>query len=66
MRRRRLIIIGLVVLNLILGAGIFLGPLGAQIIPLSGFRNCCQGNVCCFSCCYIVQNCSHDGDCLQN
>lgn len=62
---RKRILFALVVLNVILGAAIVMGPLAAQVLPLSSLRDCCQGTVCCENCCWFRDNCDTDGDCLE-
>jgi hypothetical protein len=63
---RKRLAMGLIVLNLLLGAAIVMGPLAAQILPRSTLRDCCQEDVCCASCCWFVQDCEGDDDCREN
>lgn len=63
---RKRLVIGLVMLNLLLGAALVLGPLSAQILPMSSLRDCCQSRTCCSSCCWLVSDCDTDGDCEAN
>lgn len=63
---RKRIIIGLIMLNLILGTAIVIGPVAAQILPSSGLFDCCQDRECCNNCCWFVTDCDSDGDCEVN
>lgn len=62
---RKRIVVGLVALNLVLGAAIVVGPVAAQIFPLSGLLDCCKNGECCNNCCWWVENCDSDGDCHE-
>lgn len=66
---RRTIVVGLVLLNGILFAALITPPAETQIIPL-GLWDCCKelGNspdrYCCHNCCWFIENCDRDEDCL--
>jgi len=66
--RRKTIVAGLVVLNLVLGAAQFAAPAVSQIIPL-GLFDCCKTDgpdgepFCCRDCCWITQNCISNQEC---
>ncbi len=61
---RKRLLFALVVLNVLLGAAIVMGPLAAQVLPMSGLRDCCQGAICCESCCWFRSDCDLNSDCL--
>lgn len=63
---RKPIIIGLIMLNLVLGTAIVIGPVAAQILPFSGLLDCCQDRECCDNCCWFVTDCDSDRDCEFN
>lgn len=62
---RKRVLIGLVLINVILGAAVVVGPLRAQIFPRAGLLDCCQGSTCCFNCCWFVNDCDFSGDCEE-
>jgi len=63
---RRKLIIGLVLLNGLLGAALFTQPAEGMIWTPS-LRNCCMMDgsepFCCERCCWIQPNCTSDKDC---
>jgi hypothetical protein len=65
---RRKLIVGLLLLNGLLGAALFSGPAQTQVRP-TGFFHCCklEGSdpYCCANCCWFAQNCMSSSDCLD-
>jgi len=75
---RRRFIIGLIVLNGLVAAALFVTPADSQIIP-RGLFNCCKseateataatatrgpgGAYCCSACCWFYRDCRRDADC---
>lgn len=62
---RKRVLFGLMVLNVILAAAILMGPVAAQVLPMSSLRDCCQGTVCCENCCWFRSDCDLDSDCFE-
>lgn len=65
--RRRVLMSGLVVVNLMLAFALWAQPAATQSGPEAIF-DCCEtinapGAFCCFGCCWFVENCDVNEDC---
>jgi hypothetical protein len=64
---RRLLMVGLLLLNVLLAVFLFSTVADSQIIPRS-LRNCCKYDgpepYCCWKCCIGGESCGDDMDCL--
>ena len=65
--KRRMLMSGLVLGNLVLALALWAQPAATQSGPDALF-NCCEattggGEICCYRCCWIIQNCDRDEDC---
>lgn len=64
---RRRLVVGLILLNSLLGLTLLAVPADSQIIP-RGVFDCCESGeaddpYCCRGCCWIWSDCDEDGDC---
>ena len=63
---RRRLLLGLVLLNCVLGIALFVRSADSQILP-RGIFDCCQTvgseGVCCNNCCWFFPTCDGDEDC---
>ncbi len=66
---RKILIAGLVVLNIVLAFGVFATPAETRTAA-AGLWPCCKGKgpdaFCCDGCCWFSWNCNSDSDCRDN
>ena len=66
---RKVLIIGLVVLNVLAAVALFANPAQTRITAFTR-SDCCWGEgskaYCCRQCCWLVKNCKYDRECRAN